>query len=160
MAKYTLSNNDDELDFALIGISCSEEQYTTAALLDRALSIQLVLSDYIPLTLKENKIFQFSLYQFLDEQLGLEYNFIPNLSNFEPPHEMTAGRDLFSEVEVEERTRLIKELPRTDYLLLLRGEELQHSVLLISELLRKCPELSQISPLSPRDLPSRRNLIF
>lgn len=53
MAKYTLSNNDDELDFALIGISCSEEQYTTAALLDRALSIQLVLSDYIPLTLKE-----------------------------------------------------------------------------------------------------------
>jgi hypothetical protein len=160
MAKYTLNNNDDELDFGLIGISCPEEQYSAAALVDSALSIQLQLSAYVPLTIKDNKIFHFSLYQFEDEALGLEYNFIPNLSNFEPPLEMNAGNDLFSEVEVEERTRLIKELPRTDYFLLLKGEYSEHSTHLITELLRQCSDFAQVNPLSPQNLPSRRHLIF
>lgn len=160
MAKYTLSSNDDELDFALISISCSEEQYTAAALVDRALSINLRLAEIVPLFLKDGKLFNFSLYTFVDEQLGLEYSFISNLSNFKTQGEMTSGNDLFSEVEVEERTRLIKELPKTDYFIILKGEELIHSSSLIIDLLRQCPEFKQVNAVAIEDLPSRRNLIF
>jgi len=159
MAKYTL-NNEEDLDFAAISISCPDDLYATLNAVDAALGIELLLIEHAPFTLKANKVFKFSLYQHVDEDLGLEYFFIPNLSDFEVSNEMRAGQDLFSEEKVEERTRLIKELPRTDYFLTLKGEALEHTSLLITELLRQCPTFTQVNPIAVQDLPSRRNLIF
>jgi hypothetical protein len=160
MAKYTLNSSDDELDFALTGITCAEEQYTATALIDLALGIQLQLSDYIPLALKDTKLFSFSLYRYYDEAMGLEYNFIPNLSNFDPPNAAKESNDLFSTVEVEERVRLIKELPKTDYFLLLKGEDILNYQFRIVEKLRATAGILQVSTIEAQELPSKRNLIF
>lgn len=160
MAKYVLNNSDEDLDFALIGISCAEEQYSVAATIESALTISLQLSDYVSLALKDNKVFNFSLYTCVDEDLSLEYCFIPNLSNFDPPNINQTSGDLFSDIQVEERVRLIKELPKTDYFLLLKGEETTTYQFRIFDKLRLCPEFLQVTLIEPKDLPSKRNLIF
>jgi hypothetical protein len=161
MAKYVLNTNDDAADFVLIGITCSEDQYTIISLLDSALKIKFFLSDYIPFNLKDNKLFKFSLYRFPDEELGLEYFFIPNTSNFEEPNiNASVGNDLFAGLEVDESVRLIRELPKTDYFMLLKGEDLHNYQYKIIDKLKTLPEIIQIQAIEPSELPSRRNLIF
>lgn len=161
MAKHFLNTSEDDLDFVLIGITCLENQYSLAALIDDALKTKLFLSDYIPFNLKEGRIFKFSLYRFLDEELGLEYFFIPNSSNFEEPNLNTSNtEDLFAGIDVDESVRLIKELPKTDYFLILKGEDLHNYQFKIIEKLKTFPEIIQIQAIEPQDLPSKRNLIF
>ena len=161
MAKYILNSNEEDLDFVLIGISCPEDQYTVAGIIDDALKTKLFLSDYIPFNLKEGRIFKFSLYRYPDEELGLEYFFIPNSSNCEEPNINAPDKnDLFSGVDVDESVKLIKELPKTDYFLLLKGEDLHNYQYKIIDKLKNHPGIVQIQAIEPTDLPSRRNLIF
>jgi hypothetical protein len=162
MAKHVLHNHEDDLNFVLIGISCSENQYVMASLIDTALKISLRLSDHIPYALKESKLFKFSLYHFSDVELGLEYFFIPNSSNFEEPALQSDAKqnDLFSGLEVDESTKLVKELPKTDYFLILKGEDLHNYQFKIIQKLKTLSEVIQIQAIEPSDLPSRRNLIF
>jgi hypothetical protein len=160
LAKHVLNTSDDP-DFVLIGISCPENQYFVAGLIDEALKIDLFLSDFIPLNLKEGRIFKFSLFRFVDEELGLEYFFVPNTSNFEEPHSSAPNKnDLFADIDVDESVRLIKELPKTDYFLILKGEDLHNYQFKIIDRLKACPEVIQVQAIEPRDLQSRRNLIF
>ncbi|WP_317899049.1 IPExxxVDY family protein [Aurantibacillus circumpalustris] len=165
MAKYVLNTSDDDLDFALIGLTCLENQYTVSALIDDALKINLFLSGYIPFNLKDSRVFKFSLYNFLDEELGLEYFLIPNNSNLEEPNpngpaDSSNAYNLFAGIEVDESVKLIKELSKTDYLLILKGEDLHNYQFKIIEKLKNLPEIIQIQAIEPQDLPSRRNLIF
>ena len=161
MAKHILHNNEDLIDFVLIGISCAENQYLVCQLLNEALTIKLFLSDFIPFNLKEGKLFRFSLFRYLDEQLALEYYLVPNRSNFENPlqHQNTTN-DLFAGMDVEERLQLIAELPKTDYFLILKGEDLHNHQFKIMELLKHHPDIIQVQAIEPKELPSRRNLIF
>jgi hypothetical protein len=161
MAKHVLNTNDDDLDFVLIGISCLESQYVVASLIDNVLKINLSLSDYVPFNLKEGRIFKFSLYRFLDEELGLEYFFIPNTSNFEEPNMNIANTgNLFAGLDVDESVKLIKELPKTDYFLILKGEDLHNYQFKIIDKLKSRSEIIQIQAIEPQELASRRNLIF
>jgi hypothetical protein len=137
------------------------------------LDIDLSLSDQIPYNLKEGKLFYFSLYHYLSEEFGLEYYLIPNSSNFEAPNinggfakereeDLFGGADLFSESHagVEEKTRLIKELPKTDYFILLKGEDLHLFRFKIMDRLKSVSSFLQVQNIEPRDLPSRMNLVF
>lgn len=161
MAKYTLHTNLDETDFALIGISCSEDQYVTCSLISDVLAIDLYLSDQIPFNLKENRIFQFSLFRFTDEQLGLDFYFVPNRSNFEEPNaNLNNANDLFAGQTLDENIRLIPELPKTDYFLILRGEDIHNYQYKIIEKLKERDEIIQIQAIESKDLPNRKNLIF
>ena len=161
MVKHFLNTNEDDLDFVLIGITCLENQYSVAGLIDNALKIKLFLSDYIPFNLKEGRIFKFSLFRFPDEELGLEYFFIPNSSNFEEPNIYPSEKDdLFAGLDVDESVKLIKELPKTDYFLILKGEDLHNYQYKIIDKLKNYPEIIQIQAIEPQDLPSKRNLIF
>lgn len=162
MAKHVLQNSDDEIDFVLIGLTSSENQYVLASLVDHTLNIRLRLSENVPFALKDSKLFHFALYHFLDEEIGLEYFFISNSSNFEEPNPNSSGtaNDLFSGVEIDESVKLIKELPKTDYFLILKGEDLHNYQFKIIQKLKALPEIIQIQAIEPVDLPSRRNLIF
>lgn len=161
MAKYVLNTSEEDLDFVLIGITCPDNQYSVAALIDDLLKTKLRLSDYVPFNLKEGRIFKFSLYHHLDEELGLEYYFVPNASNFEEPSTGKQNRnDLFAGMEIDESVRLIKELPKTDYFLILKGEDLHNYQYKIIDRLKSHPGIIQIQAIEPQDLPSKRNLIF
>jgi len=161
LAKHFLNTSDDDLDFKLLGIVCPGDQYQVVSAISSVLKINLVLSDYIPFNLKDGKIFKFSLYHFIDDELGLEYFFIPNTSNFEEPNmNLHHGNDLFAGLEVDEEVKLVKELPKTDYFLILKGEELFNHQHKIVDKLKTIIDIIQVQTIEPNDLPSRRNLIF
>jgi len=161
LAKHFLNNNNDDLDFVLIGLLSHENQYSIVSAVNKALGIELTLSDHIPFNLKDGKLFYFSLYRFISEEFGLEYILIPNNSNFEGAQiNKTAGEDLFSDFNIEESTRLIKELPKTDYFIILKGEDLHLYQFKIIEQLKTVKDIIQIQTIEPRDLPSRMNLVF
>ncbi len=161
MAKHILNTTEDDFDFVLTGIICSENQYYLAGKISDVLGINLFLSDYIPFNLKNGNLFKFSLYRFVDEELNLEYFFIPNNSNFEELNLNVASQDdLFAGQEVEESVKLIKELPKTNYFLILKGENLHAFQYKILDRLKTIPEIIQLQDLEPNDLVSKRNLIF
>lgn len=161
MAKHFLNTSQDDLDFALIGIACAENQYVMLSRVNDALKTGLQLSDYVPYNLKDGKVFKFSLFHFLDEDLGLEYFLIPNTSNFEEPNiHAPEANDLFKGLEVDESVKLVKELPKTDYFLILKGEDIHHYQFKVMDKLKSIPEIIQLQTIEPADLPSRRNLIF
>lgn len=161
MAKHFLHTNEEDFDFVLIGITSLENQYQALSLINDCLQINLCLDDYIPFSLKEGKIFRFSLFQFADDELGLHYYFIPNTSNFEEPNlNASEKNDLFAGFEIDESVKLIKELPKTDYFLILKGEDLHNYQYKIIEKLKTISEIIQLQTIETSDLPSKRNLIF
>ncbi len=156
-----LNTGAEDYDFALFGIVCSENQYQTVSAISDVLKINLVLSDYIPFNLKDGRLFKFSLYHFVDEELGLEYYLIPNTSNFEELGSVPAqDAGLFAEMNVDESVRLIKELPKTDYFVILKGEDIHNYQFRVADLLKRVPEFIQVQSITAAELPSRKNLVF
>ena len=159
MAKHLLNTSDEDFDFVLIGITCSENQYRLLSKINDALGINLFLSDYMPFNLKDGRIFKFSLYRFVDEELRLEYFFVPNTSNFEGPNPNNTD-DLFAGLDIDESVKLVKELSRTDYFIILKGEDLHNIRFKIMEHLKTIDEIIQLQAIEPNELQSKRNLIF
>ncbi len=161
MAKHVLSSQDDLFDFTLFGLHCVNNQYALVTHLNHLLSIDLCLSDYLQLHLKNGRSFPFSLYQFSDEELGLEYHLIPNRSNLQEHAIQTNNSTytLFNDMEVDESTYIIPELPQTDYFLLMKGDGLFQYETSILQLLKTSTLISAIQDIIPDELPSRRNLM-
>ena len=131
------------------------------SLINDALGTDLILSNFIPYNLKSGKAFTFSLYSYSDEELGIHYDVIPNTSNFEEPNiNQGASGSLFSDVDVDESVKLIRELPKTDYFLILKGEDLHMHQFKILDKLKTIEPIIQLQQIQAADLPSRRNLIF
>lgn len=161
MAKYILNTTEEDFDFVLIGIVCLENQYHIVNAINGALKINLVLCDFLPFNLKDGKLFKFSLYQFSDEELGIEYHLIPNTSNFEEANfNELKTNDLFGNVDVDESVKLIKELPKTDYFIILKGEDLHNYQFKIIDKLKTIPDIIQVQSIEANELTSKRNLIF
>lgn len=161
MAKYTLNTNKDDFDFALLGITSLENQYFMLSSINDVLKIDLRLSEYLPFSLKEGKVFKFSLYHFMDDELGIDYFLVPNTSNFEDPNvNASPTNDLFDGVDVDESVKLVKELPKTDYFLILKGEDIHQYQFKVLDKLKTIEEIIQVQTIESNDLPSKRNLIF
>jgi hypothetical protein len=162
MAKYTLERPDD-FNFLLYGIVCSENQYVLVNAINAALHIDLQLEDYIDLSHRMGKDFTFSFFSFMDEEFNLEYNLLPNRSNNTPKEKQEENSgDLFSLFSegVDESSRLIPELTKTDYLLLIKGDEYYNFIYKISEALKNIPEIISVQDVVPEKLSSKSNLIF
>ena len=156
-----LHSGGDEPDFVLIGISCADDQYRVTSIVSDLLGITLRLSDYVPFNLKSGKLFSFSLYRHSEEALALEYYLLPNTSNFEQPGtDQAPSGDLFSGQEIDESTRLIRELPKTDYFLMLKGEMKEHYQFRVLQLLRDSDDFTKVQVIDPLTLQSRNNLLF
>lgn len=163
MAKYVLDTKADDFNFLLVGIGCSSNQYRMVNAINEVLQIDLQLQNYVDLSHKMGTEFRFSFYSFLDEEFNIEYNLIPNRSNnSERNQQKDNGGDLFSmfNESVDESSRLIPELTKTDYLFLIKGDEYYHYSYKITEALKKIEEVISVQEIIPEDLSSRNNLIF
>ncbi|MBL7902314.1 MAG: IPExxxVDY family protein [Bacteroidia bacterium] len=162
MAKpHVLNINDEDFEFALLGLSILKDQYETAITINNTLLIRLELNNHFSLALKDNKLFRFSLFSYFDKEFGIEYLLVPNASNFEEPNlNAAANADLFSEIAVEERSLLIKELPKTDYFLILKGEEIEGHKHKIIQRLKTMDDLLSVQLIDVSELPSKSHLVF
>lgn len=163
MAKHVLYTDPEDYNFLLFGIACPDNQYVLANNINQVLNIDLRLEEYIDLSHRMGKDFKFSFYTFIDEELNLEYNLIPNRSNFvaneEPQKDSGDLFSLFNE-NVDESSRLIPELTKTDFLLLIKGDEHYHHSYKITDALKQIQEIITIQEIIPDQLSSKNNLIF
>ena len=161
MAKHFLNSNKDDLEFVLFGLQSTENQYALISAINRALGTEFILSDNIPYNLKDGKLFYFSLFRFVSEEFGLEYFLIPNNSNLDTAQiNEVGGEGLFADLNMDENIKLIKELPKTDYFIILKGEDLHLFQFKIIDRLKTIKEIIQIQNIEPNDLPSKMNLVF
>jgi hypothetical protein len=162
VAKYILHNDVNLFDFVLIGITSPENQYVIVNNVNESLNIDLALSQTLRSASKDTDLFDFSVYSFLDEELGLEYCFLPNKSNFRPKQKARPAYDLFAESKqsIEQSILLISELPHTNYFLILKGESAIHEQYNVYKLLRKIECIEQVHEIIPDKLQSKNNLIF
>ncbi|MBK9285421.1 MAG: IPExxxVDY family protein [Sphingobacteriaceae bacterium] len=161
MAKYVLNNSEENFNFLLFGIISEENQYSIVSKINRTLVIDLALSDNISYNLKPGNVFSFSLFKYFDEELGLEINLIANVSNLETQKSQEGkADDLFSGTAVEESAKLIKELPKINYFILIKGEDLHLYKFKIADKLKSIKEILQIQHIEPQQLSSRSNLVF
>lgn len=163
MAKHVLNTLEEDFNFLLYGLSTAENQYYIVSLLNDTLNINLSLDNYIDLSHRMNKDFKFSMYSFLDEKFMLEFILIPNKSNYVAKEQNTdAENDLFSmfNEEVDESSKLIPELKRTDYLLMIKGEENYKYEYRINERLKTLKKIVTVQEIVPDTLSNKNNLIF
>lgn len=162
MAKYILHNDSNVFDFVLIGVATSENQYVIVNHINQALKINLSLEQNLKTTSKDGHLFEFSIFNFIDEELGLEYYLVPNRSNFKPQNELGANFDLFSESKqvIEQSALLIGELPHTNYFVILKGDSAIHEQYNVFKLLKEIEVIDQVHEVIPEKLPSKNNLIF
>ncbi len=162
MAKYILHSDVNLFDFVLIGITSPENQYVIVNNINESLNIDLALSQTLRSASKDTDLFDFSVYSYLDEELGLEYCLLPNKSNHRPKQKARPVYDLFAESKqaIEQSILLIGELPHTNYFLILKGESAIHEQYNIYKLLRKIECVEQVHEIIPDKLPSKNNLIF
>jgi len=162
LAKHVL-NIVDDFKFLLVGIACSDNQYVLAGAINDVLKIDLRLQNYIDLSHRMGKEFKFSFFSYLDEELNIEYNLVPNRSNFiTRENDKENSGDLFSLLneQVDESSRLIPELTKTDYLLLVKGDEYYHYSYKVTAALKEIPGIIKIQEIIPEKLSSKTNLIF
>ncbi len=162
MAKHILHNDANLFDFVLIGIASGEDQYVIINNINQALNIDLALGQNLRSASKNSDLFEFSVYTYLDEELGLEYFVVPNKSNFKPKQKTGPAYDLFAESKqvIEQSILLINELPHTNYFLLLKGDSAIHEQYEVFKLLRQIECIEQVHEVIPDKLQSKNNLIF
>lgn len=162
MAKHYLHNDAKLFDFVLIGIASGENQYVVINNINEKLNIDLCLSQNLKSASKGSDLFDFSVFTYVDEALGLEYFVVPNKSNFKPKQKNGPAFDLFTETKqvIEQSILLISELPHTNYFLLLKGDRAIHEQFTVFKLLREIECIEQVHEVIPEKLASRNNLIF
>lgn len=162
MAKHFLHSDVNLFDFVLIGISSVEDQYVMVNNINEGLNIDLALSQTLRSASKDTELFDFSVYGFIDEDLGLEYYVLPNKSNHRPKQKVGTALDLFTDTKqnIEQSILLINELPRTNYFLILKGASAIHEQYKVFSLLRKIDCIDQVHEIIPDKLQSKNNLIF
>jgi len=162
MAKYTLINTDDLYNFVLLGIASMENQYVLVSQINSALQLDLCLNENIKVSVKNGEIFEFSVYGFTQEEMAMEYLLIPNKSNNRLNKPNKQNQDLFELLNerMEEVAWLVPELPKTDYFVILKGENAIHEQHQIIKLLKEAAAVQQLHEIIPDKLPSRNNLVF
>ncbi len=162
MAKYNLGYTPDLYDFILFGITCAENQYVLVSELNNSMDLELALYENMKMQVKNKDYFEFSLFSYVQSDLGLEYFLIPNRSNYKINDKAETGYDLFqnSGQRFEQVAILVPELPQTDYFLILKGENAVHEQYKVFQLLKMVPCISQSHEIIPHKLSSRNNLVF
>lgn len=124
MATYSLDiNTEEHFDFDIFSITCTESIYRVIHELNQALNIDLQLHDLLDFTHKEGEEFYFPLYTFTHDELNIEFNLLPNQTSFQPKMNGEEPKlfDLFAG-DIEQTTRLIPELEKSDYFLIIKGD--------------------------------------
>lgn len=139
MKKFILNIEEDaELDFELIGISCHEKDFRLCYEINKHLDIDLTRIKDLEIVIKKIKG-NYSLFEYLDEENRIDYYLISNRS---------------------EKGILIPEHKSIDFLLQLKGVTNDE---IVEELITKLSSLSIVLTaykINVNTLKSKQNLIF
>ena len=150
----------DEIDYHLIAIHTTLEDYRLAYFINQHLPVNLSKSkEEILISIKEGET-QFSRFYFDDEDNFISWNLIQNKNEVVGKKE-TASQDLFSNSAQEVATKvfLLPELKKVDYFLKIESDD----DLQINEIvknLKSIKSLSTVYVVDTETIKSKNNLIF
>lgn len=151
----------DEVDYDLIAIHSSLEDYRLAYFLNQKLSVILSKSkEEIGVTVKEGEA-MFPKFSFDDESKDIIWTLVPNKNEITVTQTST-GQNLFlnTSVEIATKVYLLPELKKVDYFLKIENN---NNNLDLNEMVRSIKSINRISTVYavvPEKIKSKNNLIF
>lgn len=151
----------DEIDYDLIAIHSSLEDYRLAYFINQKLAITLGKSkEEVGVTVKEGEAL-FSKFTFDDAHNDILWSLIPNKNEVIVTKKST-GQNLFLDTTVEIATKvyLLPELKKVDYFLKIENN---NNTLNLDEIMRSIKSINRISTVYaviPENIKSKNNLIF
>lgn len=151
----------DEIDYYLIAIHTTLEDYRLAYFINQHLPINLSKSkEEIQISIKEGET-QFSRFYFNDEVNFISWNLIQNKNEVIGQKEII-NQDLFSNSSQEVATKvfLLPELKKVDYFLKIESDEDDVKITDIIKKLKTIKSLSTVYVVDTETIKSKNNLIF
>lgn len=150
----------DEIDYHLIAIHTTLEDYRLAYFINQHLPINLSKSkEEILISIKEGET-QFSRFYFDDEDNFISWNLIQNKNEVIGKKEII-NQDLFSNSSQEVATKvfLLPELKKVDYFLKIESDD-DLDIVTIVKKLKTIKSLSTVYVVETENIKSKNNLIF
>ncbi|MES2854034.1 MULTISPECIES: IPExxxVDY family protein [unclassified Flavobacterium] len=151
----------DEIDYYLIAIHTSLEDYRLAYFINQKLPINLSKSkNEIQINIKEGET-NFSRFYYNDAEKEISWNLIQN-KNEVIQYKKGSTQNLFSNVTMEVSTKvfLLPEFKKVDYFLKIENNEDTMNVSKIQILLNTIDNVSTVYTVDTNQIKSKNNLIF
>ncbi|MFV5696801.1 IPExxxVDY family protein [Flavobacterium sp. ZT3R17] len=151
----------DEIDYYLIAIHTSLEDYRLAFFINQLLPINLSKSkNEIQINIEEGET-NFSRFYYYDNEKAITWNLIQN-KNEVVQQKKGISQNLFSNVTMEVSTKvfLLPEFKKVDYFLKIENIEDTRSVSTIQTILNKIDSISTLYTVDTNQIKSKNNLIF
>jgi hypothetical protein len=151
----------DEIDYYLIAIHTSLEDYRLAYFINQKLPINLSKSkNEIQINIKEGET-NFSRFYYNDTEKEISWNLIQN-KNEVIQYKKGSTQNLFSNVTMEVSTKvfLLPEFKKVDYFLKIENNEDTMNVSKIQILLNTIDNVSTVYTVDTNQIKSKNNLIF
>ncbi|MES2804126.1 MULTISPECIES: IPExxxVDY family protein [unclassified Flavobacterium] len=151
----------DEIDYYLIAIHTSLEDYRLAYFINQKLPINLSKSkNEIQINIKEGET-NFSRFYYNDAEKEVSWNLIQN-KNEVIQYKKGSTQNLFSNVTMEVSTKvfLLPEFKKVDYFLKIENNEDTMNVSKIQILLNTIDNVSTVYTVDTNQIKSKNNLIF
>ncbi len=151
----------DAIDYDLIAIHSTVEDYRMAFLLNQQLPIILQKNkSTIEVSGKEGEA-SFAYFVYDDDKAETNWVLIPNKNEIVVRKKST-GQNLFLDAQVEIATRvyLLPELKKADYFLKIEHQDTFHQVDQLLSDIKKINQVSTVYVVDPKKIKSKNNLIF
>jgi hypothetical protein len=162
MANHKLELGEfDEIDYDLIAIHTSLEDYRLAYFINQKLPINLSKSKQeIQVNVKEGET-SFSRFYYYDKEKSLSWDLIQN-KNEVIQQKIDNAKNLFSNTTLEVSTKvyLLPEFKKVDYFLKIEHNEENVNSLNIQQVLNSIKSISTVYKVDTDKIKSKNNLIF
>jgi len=162
MAVHKLDFDDfDEIDYHLIAIHTSLEDYRLAYFINQKLTINLGINkDQIQINIKEGET-KFSRFYYYNIEKGIYWNLIQN-KNEVIQQKNEIRQNLFSNINVEVSTKvyLLPEFKKVDYFLKIENVDEEINGAKIQLLLNTIENITTAYTVETNKIKSKNNLIF
>ncbi|RVT78274.1 IPExxxVDY family protein [Flavobacterium sufflavum] len=162
MAVHKLSLDEfDEIDYNLIAIHTSLEDYRLAYFINQKLPINLAKSiDEVHINIKEGET-KFSRFYYYDEENTVAWNLVQNIN--EVVSEKNEGvHNLFSDTseDISTKVYLLPEFKKADYFLKIDNTDDNIDVNEIKTILNTIDNITTVYTVETKQIKSKNNLIF
>lgn len=162
MAVHKLDFDDfDEIDYHLIAIHTTLEDYRLAYFINQKLLINLSKNENeIQINIKEGET-KFSRFYYYDTEKAVSWNLVQN-KNEVIQQKNDNRQDLFSNVSMEVSTKvyLLSEFKKVDYFLKIENAEEEINLAEIQALLNTIDSISTVYVVETDKIKAKNNLIF
>ena len=151
----------DEIDYDLIAIHTSLEDFRMAFFINQILPVNLSKSENeIQINIKEGET-HFSRFYYNDDESAITWNLIQNKNKI-VQHKTGNSENLFSDLTMEVSTNvfLLPEFKNADYFLKIENNEDTMNVSKIQILLNTIDNVSTVYTVDTNQIKSKNNLIF